>query len=88
MTRRQLVLAAALAVAALGAVWWLLSDGLSAEERRLVGTWRLRLDSGDIIGTWVVGSDPHLEFQPDSKEPQHADGPPRVKQLGARGAAG
>ena len=39
MTRRRLVLAAALAVVALGAAWWLLDDGLSVEERRLVGTW-------------------------------------------------
>ena len=40
MTRRRLVLAT-LAAVALGAAWWLLSDGLSAEERRLVGTWRV-----------------------------------------------
>jgi hypothetical protein len=38
MTRRRFVLAP-LAAAALGAAWWLLSDGLTAEERRLVGTW-------------------------------------------------
>jgi hypothetical protein len=35
MTRRLLVLTAAVAVIAIGAGWWLLTDGLSAEERRL-----------------------------------------------------
>jgi hypothetical protein len=49
MPRRRLVLVA-LAVVALGAAWWLLSDGLSAEERRLVGTWRRReLPSGRLL---------------------------------------
>jgi hypothetical protein len=38
MPRHRLVLAA-VAAAVLGA-WWLLSDGLTAEERRLVGVWR------------------------------------------------
>lgn len=40
MTRRRLILAACVAVAALGAAWWFYGDGLTAEERRLVGTWR------------------------------------------------
>jgi hypothetical protein len=40
MTRRRLILAASFAVVALGAAWGLLSDGLTAEERRLVGTWK------------------------------------------------
>ena len=39
MTRRRLVLAAALAVVALGAAWWVVGDGLTAEEQRLVDTW-------------------------------------------------
>jgi len=38
MRRHRLALAAAFAVVALGASLWLLSDGLSAEERRLVAT--------------------------------------------------
>jgi hypothetical protein len=33
MTRRRLILAALLTIVALGAAWWLLSDGLTAEER-------------------------------------------------------
>jgi hypothetical protein len=40
MTRRRLILAASVAVVALGAAWWLTPDGLSVEERRLVGSWR------------------------------------------------
>jgi hypothetical protein len=40
MTRRRLVLVAALAVVALGAAWCLSVDRLTAEERRLVGMWR------------------------------------------------
>jgi hypothetical protein len=40
MTRRRLVLAA-LAVLALGAAWWRFATGLSAEERALVGQWRV-----------------------------------------------
>jgi hypothetical protein len=40
MTRRRLILAACVAVVALGAAWSLFGDGLTAEERRLVGTWR------------------------------------------------
>jgi hypothetical protein len=40
MTRSRLNLAACVAVVALGAAWWFYGDGLTAEERRLVGTWR------------------------------------------------
>jgi hypothetical protein len=40
MTRRRLITVIALAVLAVGLAWWLWPDGLSAEEERLVGTWR------------------------------------------------
>jgi hypothetical protein len=40
MTRRRLILAACVAVVALGAAWWLCGDGLSVGERRLLGTWQ------------------------------------------------
>jgi hypothetical protein len=58
MTRRRLVLAA-LAVPALGAAWWWSATGLSAEERRLVGTWSgspnlvLRFDPDRTL-VWTV----------------------------------
>jgi hypothetical protein len=57
MTRRRLVLAAALAAIALGAAWWLLSDGLDAEERRLVGTWRTDADGGGGADYWRFAPD-------------------------------
>jgi hypothetical protein len=41
MTRRRLILAAFFAVVALGAVWWWSTCDLSADEQRLVGTWRM-----------------------------------------------
>jgi hypothetical protein len=40
MTRRRLILAACVAVVALGAAWWLTLDQLAPDERQLVGTWR------------------------------------------------
>jgi hypothetical protein len=40
MTRRRLILAACVAVVALGAAWWYYGDGLTAQERRLVGRWQ------------------------------------------------
>jgi hypothetical protein len=40
MTRRRLVKAACVAVVALGAAWWFYGDSLTAEEWRLIGTWR------------------------------------------------
>jgi hypothetical protein len=39
MTRRRLVLVAALLALALGVGWWALAPGLSAVERQMVGTW-------------------------------------------------
>ena len=54
MGRRQLM-PAALSAIALWAAWWLLSDGLSAEERRLVGTWRYRKTAnGPLSGGLVL----------------------------------
>jgi hypothetical protein len=47
MTRPRLILAICVAVIALGAAGWMVGDGLSPEERRLVGTWRT---SGNLSG--------------------------------------
>jgi hypothetical protein len=56
MTRCRLILAACVAAVALGAAWWLYGDGLSAEERWLVGTWHL---SGPTAqkGSFLLGQD-------------------------------
>jgi hypothetical protein len=54
MTRRRLVLAACVAVVAIGAAWWLFADGLSAEERRFVGTWRLRQNEPFLTLTFTT----------------------------------
>ena len=56
MTRRRATLGV-LAFVALGAAWWLLSDGLSAEERRLVGTWRLCFAGEPTSYLMVLSSD-------------------------------
>jgi hypothetical protein len=40
MARRRLILAACVAVVALGAAWWMFTDRLTAEEWQLVGAWR------------------------------------------------
>ena len=42
MNRRSTILAVVALAGALGAAWWMLDNGLTAEEKRLVGTWRLR----------------------------------------------
>jgi hypothetical protein len=57
MTRRWLGLAIAIALVAFAAAWWLLADGLSAEERRLVGTWRSDSDSGRGADFWRFAPD-------------------------------
>jgi hypothetical protein len=57
MTRHRIIPAAFLAVVALGAVWWLLSDGLTAEERQLVGTWDYIAPPGEGTCTWEFGAD-------------------------------
>jgi hypothetical protein len=49
--------ASALAVVALGAAWWLLSDPLSAEEQRFVGTWRRSVDDGAMTCTLGLAAD-------------------------------
>jgi hypothetical protein len=62
MTRRRFILAACVAVGALGAAWWLFGDGLLAEEQHVVGTWRLRVDpsaarpAGSAF-VWAIGRD-------------------------------
>ena len=62
MTRRRLILAVCVAVFALGAAWWLFSDSLTAEEQRLVGTWRLivpglRRSAEDTTAVWTFKRD-------------------------------
>jgi hypothetical protein len=59
MTRRRLILAACVAVVALGAGWWLCVGGLSTEEQYLVGTWY----STSGTGTWVFEADQSGRYQ-------------------------
>jgi hypothetical protein len=42
MARRRIILAACVAVVALGTAWWWYADRLTPEEERLVGTWQLQ----------------------------------------------
>lgn len=58
MTRRRILLAACVAVAAFGAAWWLFVDRLTAEEQTLVGTWQLREDG-------VKTTAPIFDLKPD-----------------------
>jgi hypothetical protein len=44
MTHRRLILAALLAMVALGAASWWFADGLSPDEQRLVRMWKGSLD--------------------------------------------
>jgi hypothetical protein len=55
MTRRRLILAACVAVAALGAGWWWYSGRLTAEELRLIGKWSS--GPGDDYRTWTFRPD-------------------------------
>jgi hypothetical protein len=41
MTRRRVILAACVAVVAMGAAWWLFFTGMTAEEYQLVGKWQV-----------------------------------------------
>jgi hypothetical protein len=68
MTRRRLILAASVAVVALGAVWWLLAGRLTTEEQRLVGTWRT--DRGVIPESefFQLDADRHCRYW---KQSQH-----------------
>ena len=60
MRRRRLVVFAGVAVLAAGLAWWLLSDGLNDEERRLVGTWRIV--RGPYVQFWQFTSDRRSYF--------------------------
>jgi hypothetical protein len=71
MTRRRLILAACVAIAALGAAWWL--DGFSPHERLLVGTWHSDPDLGGVSY--------RVRFSPDRRflgivPPTPEDAPP------------
>jgi hypothetical protein len=57
MTRRRLILGICVVVVALGAAWWLFGDGLSSEERLLVGKWHCALGQGWRSGTAEFGAD-------------------------------
>jgi hypothetical protein len=59
MTRRSLILAACVAVVALGVAWWYGMNRLSVEERRLLGTWHPTSGSGH----WTFGADRNGRFQ-------------------------
>jgi hypothetical protein len=53
MTRRRLILAACVAVVALGAAWWGFDDRLTVEEQHLVGAWQTpTFDNGGKVRTF------------------------------------
>jgi hypothetical protein len=57
MTRRRLILAACIALAALGAAWWWFANALSEEERQLVGSWRIAAPPRAANGIWEFDAD-------------------------------
>jgi hypothetical protein len=57
ITCRRLILAACVAVVALGAVWWASADVLTPDEQLLSGRWR--------FGPTDYGGDGNWEFLPD-----------------------
>jgi hypothetical protein len=62
MNRRRLILAACLAVFALGVAWWLYSDRLSAEEQLMVGTWHLNMQSIAMRLALEIRADRHAHL--------------------------
>jgi hypothetical protein len=62
MACRRLILAACVAVVALGAASWWYSDRLTDEERQLVGTWRTKTPYGSITGTMCFGADHRMQI--------------------------
>jgi len=56
MRRRWLVVVVVALALVGGAVWWAFCDGLTAEKRRLVGTWRWAGGDGGT-GTWAFQRD-------------------------------
>jgi hypothetical protein len=55
MTRRRLILVAAvLAFAAFGAAWWQSLDRLTPEEQLIAGEWRLSPNGATGSGTWAL----------------------------------
>jgi hypothetical protein len=62
MTRRRLNLAIVTAVLC-GVDWWLSLDGLSAEERLLVGTWERVLNSHTVMSRWRFWPDRRFAFR-------------------------
>jgi hypothetical protein len=71
MTRRRLILAACVAVIVLGAAWWLFGNWLTAEERKLVGTWHGELDRGFGPDRVQYAAD-HLFLTISPPTPDHA----------------
>src|SRR4051812_25272386 len=62
MTRRRAILGI-LALVALAAAWWQLSDGLTSEEQPLVGTWREQGGSELFAATVSCGPDREVQVR-------------------------
>jgi hypothetical protein len=67
MTRRRLILAACVAVVALGAAWWLFVERLTAEERLLVGVWRPETEQPNAEVVWEFRGDRSFQCTHTSK---------------------
>jgi hypothetical protein len=73
MNRRRLILAACVAVVAIGAAWSLFSDQLTPEEQQIVGIWRYHQPvSGRWTNTLTLSPDRRYwdmpVYQPKSKD--------------------
>jgi hypothetical protein len=87
MRRRRVVVVAVIAIAAVGATWWLLFGGLSAEERRLVGTWR-HGPVGDLQWTIKLVFEPNGRCLKTETSPYYpGEGPPDIGIWSAREAS-
>jgi hypothetical protein len=68
MTCRRLIMAACVAMAALGVAWWMFTDRLTAEERWLLDRWSIKPGGGDYRA-WTFRPDRRMTAEGFFKAP-------------------